>query len=142
MQKRLKAQFKTYQKIKHKKHNDINNATKHIVEKYPSAIVIEDIRVSDQVKKSWLKKFTPNMLYYEIHRQLKYKAADRGIPVIVAEKEYPSSQICSRCGVRHKVYGNKIFICNTCGLRIDRDLNAAYNLRDLAYQKNAYIDIA
>lgn len=139
MQKRLKSQFKTYAKIKNKKHNDIHNATKSIVETYPSAIVIEDIKVSDQLKNSWLKRFTPNMLYYEIHRQLKYKAEDRNIPVIIANRDFPSSQICSRCGNIHKVYGNHRFICKNCGLRIDRDLNAAINLRNLACQEQAYI---
>lgn len=139
MQKRLRNQFKTYQKIKNKKHNDIHNATKSIVETYPSAIVIENLKVSDQLKNSWSRKFAPNMLYYEIHRQLIYKAEDRNIPIIIADKDFPSSQICSRCGVMHKVYGNKNFICKNCGLRIDRDLNAAYNLRNLAYLNNAYM---
>lgn len=133
MQKRLRMQFKTYQKIKHKKYNDIHTATKEIVESYPSIIVIEDIKVSDQLKQSWSKKFAPNMLYYEIHRQLIYKAQDRSIPVMIADKDFPSSQICSKCGFRHKVYGNHKFICPNCGLKIDRDYNASINLSNLAY---------
>lgn len=139
MQKRLYDQFKTYSKIHNKKYNDIHNATKDIVKRYPSAIVIEDIRVSDQLKNSWSRKFAPNMLYYEIHRQLIYKASDRGIPIIKADRSFASSQICSKCGFMHKIYGNKIFVCPKCGLRIDRDLNAAYNLENLAYFEKAYI---
>ena len=139
MQKRLRDQFKTYSKIKNKKHNDIHNATKAIVERYPSAIVMENLKVSDQLRNSWSRKFAPNMLYYEIHRQLRYKAEDRNIPIIVADSEFPSSQICSRCSVMHKIYGNKKFICPSCGLRIDRDLNAAINLRNLACLEKAYI---
>lgn len=132
--KRLAKQHKSYAKIRYKRHNDINCATKEIVSKNPSAIVIENISVREQQRDWWARKFTPQMMYYEIHRQLKYKAADRNIPVIIADKQFPSSQICSNCGQRHDVYRNKIFKCPYCGFRIDRDLNAAINLRNLAYQ--------
>lgn len=133
MLKRLKDYFKTSSKIKHKKHNDIHNATKAIVEKFPSVIVIENISVTSQLKQRWIRTFAPSMMFYEIHRQLEYKAADRNIPIIVADREYPSSQICSNCGIRHNIGSRHIFKCPSCGLKIDRDLNAAYNLRNLAY---------
>ena len=138
MQKRLKSKRKTCDKITNKHNNDIHTATKRIVSKNPAAIVIEDIKTSKLFKTSspWINKFAPYMYFYEIRRQIEYKAADRGIPVLVADAQYPSSQICSRCGNSHKVYGNKTFICPICGLRLDRDLNAAYNLRDLAYSTN------
>ena len=121
--------FNTYKKISNKIKNSINIATKTIVESNPKAIVIENIKVGDQLRNSsWMRKFAPSILYYEIHRQLKYKAADRSIPVIMAPQDYASSQICSNCGKSHKVYGNKKFICPYCGFREDRDLNAAINL--------------
>ena len=141
MQKRLRDRYRTYSKIRNKKRNDIHNATKCIVESYPSAIVIEDLSVTNQLKKGWMRKFYPNMLFYEIHRQIIYKAEDRNIPIIVADKQFPSSQTCSRCGSIRKIYGNKTFICHKCGFKIDRDLNAAYNLRNLAYPENAYIAV-
>ena len=112
--------------------NDINCATKSIVERYPSDIVIESISSQDQIKNhKWISKYAPHMLYYEIHRQLIYKSEDRVINIIKADKEFPSSQICSNCGDIHKVYGNNIYKCPKCGFRTDRDLNAAYNLRNL-----------
>ena len=134
--KRLAKQHKSYSKIRNKKHNDIHNATKQIVSKNPSAIVIENISVREQIKDQWMLKYAPQMMYYEIHRQLKYKAADRNIPVIIADKHYPSSQICSRCGKIHNPYSHKIFKCPYCGLRIDRDLNAALNLKSLVPPEN------
>lgn len=143
MQKLLYKQHKTIEKIKNKRHNDINVATKRIVERNPAAIVIEDIRVSRLLKtQPWMRKYTQSMCFYEIRRQLEYKAADRGIPIIVADEHYPSSQICSRCGNIHKVYKD-VYKCPVCGLRIDRDLNAAYNLRNLAYQNvNSTFEVA
>lgn len=129
--KRLKKRFKTISKMKNKRMNDIHTATKQIVNKNPSAIVIENISVREQLKDNWIHKYIPQMMYYEIHRQLKYKAADRNIPVIVAEKGYASSQICSRCSNRGYLK-RRMFICSHCGYKEDRDLNAAYNLRNLA----------
>lgn len=143
MQKLLYKQHKTIEKIKNKRHNDINVATKRIVDKNPSTIVIEDIRVTRILSSQpWMKKYSSSMCFYEIRRQLEYKAADRGIKVIVADEHYPSSQICSRCGNIHKVY-HDVYKCPLCGLRIDRDLNAAYNLRNLAYQNvNSAYEVA
>ena len=134
MQKKLYELHKTYAKISNKINNDANVATKCIVDKNPKCIVIESISVKEQQSKQpWLKKHAPHMMYYTLHRQIQYKAARRGIPVIKADENYPSSQICSRCGnirkTRHTIYN-----CPLCGLKLDRDINAAINLRNLAYR--------
>lgn len=132
MQKRLLARFKTIQKIKNKRKNDMHTATKRIVDSNPSAIVIEDIRTRQLIQTTpWIRKHKP--CFGMIHQMLKYKAEDRNIPIIVANHNYPSSQICSRCGNKHKVY-HHTYKCPICGLKIDRDLNAAINLENLAYQ--------
>lgn len=134
MQKKLSKMHDTYRKISNKILNDSNVATKRIVDKNPECIVIESISVREQVSKQpWLKKYAPHIMYYTLHRQIQYKAARRGIPVIKADENYPSSQICSNCGnirkTRHTIYN-----CPVCGLKLDRDINAAINLRNLAYQ--------
>lgn len=134
MRKALKDQRKTYDKIRNKRYTDIHTITKQIVSSNPSTIVIEDIRVRDLQKDKWFVKKNPYTYFFEFRRQITYKAEDRSIPVIIADNKFPSSQICSNCGYQHKIYSNKLFICPSCGLRIDRDLNAAYNLRNLAYQ--------
>lgn len=61
---------------------------------------------------------------------ISYKCKLNGTRVITADWNYPSSQICSRCGSRHKIGPSKTYTCPECGLVIDRDLNAALNLRD------------
>ena len=128
----MKKRWKVCNKISDIYRTYIHNSTKKIVQKNPSAIVIETVRSSDMVKHSrTLRKESNKMMFYEIHKQIKYKANDRGIPVFIADKYFPSSQLCSRCGFRQKV-SSSIYKCPICGLEIDRDLNAAYNLRDLA----------
>ena len=134
--KRLAKQHKSYAKITNKRNNDLNTATKRIVDKNPEAIVIENISVKDIIhNEPWMKKYAPQMVFYEIHRQLKYKAADRNIPVIIADRDYPSSKRCSACGfVNNNFSKQHVFICPICGFRADRDYNAAINLKQLAYQ--------
>lgn len=70
----------------------------------------------------------------ELHRQIRYKAAWRGATVLTADRWYPSSKTCSGCGcVRAELsLSERVFHCDACGLVMDRDLNAAVNLRSLA----------
>ena len=127
---------KTAKKIVNKRRNDIHQATRSIINKNPSAIVIEDISVNEIINnKNWMRKYAPQMMFYEMHKQLRYKAEAKGIEVIVADRDFPSSQICSNCGFKHKIYGNHTFSCPICGFHEDRDLNAALNLRNYALQK-------
>ena len=72
----------------------------------------------------------------ELRRQLAYKATDAGVRLVVADRWYPSSKTCSACGaVRTKLtLAQRRFVCENCGARLDRDLNAARNLAALADQ--------
>lgn len=69
----------------------------------------------------------------ELRRQLGYKCRWYGSTLVVAERWYPSSKTCSGCGtVKAKLaLSQRLFRCATCGLVIDRDLNAAANLVNL-----------
>ncbi len=60
---------------------------------------------------------------------LEYKLLERGKHFIKVEKWYPSSQLCSKCGKQHKLpLADRVYKCE-CGLTIDRDLNAAINIK-------------
>ncbi len=61
---------------------------------------------------------------------LEYKLADRGKYFVRVDKWYPSSQLCSCCGRKKKLsLGDRIYKCD-CGLTIDRDYNAAINVKN------------
>ena len=68
--------------------------------------------------------------FSEFRRQLEYKTARSGARLHVIDRWYPSSKACSSCGaVKAKLsLSERVFHCDTCGLSIDRDLNAAINL--------------
>lgn len=65
---------------------------------------------------------------FEFRRQLEYKGYLRGCEIVVANRFFPSSRMCSGCGSIHDMpLWKREMVCD-CGLRIDRDLNAAINL--------------
>jgi putative transposase len=70
----------------------------------------------------------------EIRRQLEYKAAWNGVHLVAVDRFYPSSQTCSCCGWVNEelTLADRTFICKACGLVINRDLNAAINVRNVA----------
>ena len=76
-----------------------------------------------------LSKAVQRQGFYEFRRQLEYKCADKGIPLIIADRFYPSSKLCSCCGNMKKdlKLTDRIYKCD-CGNIIDRDVQAAINL--------------
>lgn len=100
----------------------------------PSAIVLEDLNVKGMQQNSRLAVSIADAAMGEIRRQLEYKAAWNGVTIIVASRWYPSSKTCSGCGcVKSELsLSERTFTCRECGMVIDRDLNAAINLQQLA----------
>jgi putative transposase len=97
-------------------------------------IGIEDLNVKGMLGNSHLARAIADMGFHELRRQLDYKMAWRGGQLVVADRWYPSSKLCSSCG--HKQEGLALSVrrwaCPACGLEHDRDVNAAINLRHLA----------
>src|SRR5665213_2274276 len=67
-----------------------------------------------------------------LRRQLTYKVEDRGHRVVVVNRYHPSSKKCSHCGVTKAKFAitERVFECSNCGISLDRDVNAACNIRD------------
>ena len=67
-------------------------------------------------------------------RRINNKCEFLDIPLIKADSNYPSTKMCSCCGntIANTLTRDRMFICSECGYKEDRDLNAAYNLRNLA----------
>jgi putative transposase len=126
--------LKTHHRITNKLNDKIHKMTAEITGLNPSAIVIEDLNVKGMFKNKHLSNTLRHSKFGEVIRQLKYKCAWKGIKLIVADRWYPSSKLCSRCGEKREKLSlsERVFVCNKCGLSIDRDFNAALNLKKLA----------
>lgn len=126
--------LKTHQKITNMLNDNIHKFTAQLVDKNPTAVVIEDLNVKDMFKNKHLSETLKYSKLGEILRQIKYKCSWKGIKVITADRWYPSSKLCSRCGEKKEKLSlsERVFVCDKCGLHIDRDFNAALNLKKLA----------
>ena len=96
-----------------------------------SEICIEDLNAAGMVKNRHLAKAVSDASFGEFRRQLDYKTARNGAALHVVDRWYPSSKTCSKCGaVKAKLsLSERVFHCDSCGLSIDRDLNAAVNIK-------------
>ena len=97
-------------------------------------IGIEDLNVKGMLANRHLSRAIADMGFYELRRQLEYKAAWRGGEVVVADRWYPSSKRCSTCGHRLEQLALEVrgWTCPDCGTTHDRDVNAAINLKNMA----------
>jgi putative transposase len=96
-------------------------------------VVVEHLNVSGMLHNRHLARAIADTGMAELRRQLAYKTAWYGATLVVADPFYPSSKTCSRCGwVKAKLtLAERTFRCESCGLLLDRDLNAARNLAKL-----------
>lgn len=112
------------------RHNHLHKTTSEIIKREPSFICIEDLNVSGMMKNKHLSKAVQQQGFYEFRRQIEYKSAWNNIPVIIADRFFPSSKLCSCCGSIKKnlKLSDRIYKCE-CGNVIDRDYQAALNLK-------------
>ena len=110
--------------------NYLHQTTSEIVKRKPSFICMEDLNVSGMMKNKHLSKAVQQQGFYEFRRQIEYKSAWNNIPVIIADRFFPSSKLCSCCGNIKKdlKLSDRIYKCE-CGNVIDRDYQASLNLK-------------
>lgn len=128
--KREKELLKVTKRLTNIRHNYLHQITSEIVKREPSFICIEDLNVSGMMKNRHLSKAVQQQGFYEFRRQIEYKSEWNNIPVIIADRFFPSSKLCSCCGNVKKDLrlSDRIYKCE-CGNIIDRDYQASLNLK-------------
>ena len=116
----------------------LHKVTTDLVERFQT-IVIEDLNVAGMSKNRSLARVVGDASFGEFRRQLTYKAQRAGATVIVADRFFPSSKTCAKCGaVKAKLsLSERTFTCTVCGWTADRDVNAAVNLHHLSGSRPA-----
>ena len=134
--KREKELLKISKRLTNIRHDYLHQTTSEIIKRKPSFICIEDLNVSGMMKNRHLSKAVQQQSFYEFRRQIEYKSVWNHIPVIIADRFFPSSKLCSCCGMIKKdlKLSDRIYKCE-CGNVIDRDFQASLNLK--AYGENA-----
>jgi putative transposase len=123
---------KCHARVTNQRKNLLHNTSTRLVKDF-DVIVVEDLNVKGMVKNRSLAKHIHDASWSEFVRQLAYKADWYGATVVKADRFYPSSKTCSACGeVKAKLsLTMRTYCCGTCGVNIDRDVNAAINLARL-----------
>ena len=110
--------------------NHIRKFVSELVKKQPQFIAIEDLNVKGMIKNKHLAKDIANCSFYTIREHLIRKAKERLIAIRLVDKFYPSSKTCSNCGHYKKdlKLHQRVYHCDNCKEKIDRDFNASLNL--------------
>jgi putative transposase len=125
-------------RIANVRRNSLHQLSTSITRRFHT-IGIEDLNVKGMLSNRHLARAIADMGFYELRRQLEYKAAWRGGHVVLVERWFPSSKLCSRCGYRLESLdlGVRHWTCPGCGASNDRDINAAINLKNVAVSSTA-----
>ncbi len=128
-----KAIAKTHARIAHIRKDTAHKLTSYLVKNH-ALVAIEDLHVTGMLKNHCVAQAISDSNFGEIRRQLEYKAAWHGTQVVTLDRFYPSSKTCSACGsVKPELnLSERTFVCEECGNVLDRDLNAAINLVNVA----------
>jgi putative transposase len=119
-----------YKRIKNIRNDYLNKITTNLCKRY-KYICIEDLPINNLLKNRKLSRYIALSCWYTFKCMLSYKSDLYNNIIILAEREYPSSQLCSNCGNRQKLkLSQRIYKCPKCGLIIDRDFNASINLKN------------
>ena len=126
--KKEKELLKITKRLTNTRQNYLHQTTSEIVKREPSFICMENLHVSGMMKNKHLSKAVQQQKFYEFRRQIEYKSAWNNIPVIIADRFFPSSKLCSCCGNIKKdlKLSDRIYKCE-CGNIIDRDYQASLN---------------
>ena len=125
--------------------NKINNRKKAFIDKVThdiaydsgtSAVCLENLNVRGMVKNRHLARSIQESSFNEIKTKLQYKSSWNGVKVVEIDRFFPSSKTCSHCGYikQDLKLSERYWICPNCGERIDRDINAAINIKNEGYR--------
>jgi len=124
--------------------NNINNRKKAFIDKVThditydsrtSVVCLENLNVKGMLKNHNLAKSIQESSFNEIKTKLQYKSSWNGVKVVEVDRFFPSSKTCRHCGyVKQDLKGEQYWICPNCGERIDRDINAAINIKNEGYR--------
>ena len=123
---------KLHYRISNIRKDCLHKVTSEIIQK-ANVIVLEDLKVSNMMKNHCLAQVISDVGLFEFRRQIEYKVKWNDRKVIFADTFFPSSKTCSRCGWKNSdlKLTDRVFECKICDMKIDRDLNASLNLKQI-----------
>src|SRR5579883_2178304 len=131
--KHRKAVARVYERIAWRRQNFTHQQSRKVINAF-GVICVEDLNVNRMIHNHCLAKSIADASWSAFFSQVSSKAEEAGRRLVKVNPAY-TSQTCSQCGHRHKMpLSERIFACPCCHVHLDRDLNAARNIRGLGLQ--------
>jgi putative transposase len=131
-----------HEKIRNQRTDYLHKISTSLVKNHDT-IILEDLAVSNMIKNHKLAKAIQDVGWRELRTMLEYKASWYGKNIITIGRFEPSSKICSSCGNHKKdlKLSDRMYNCDKCGMQLDRDLNASYNIKNFGLRdKPLYVN--
>ena len=128
--KQKKQIYNIYSKLRNIRENSYYQISHLILSKNPKYIVIEDLDVKSMYKNKRIASLLQVTGFRKFVNILENISSKYNIPIKKVDRYYPSSKMCSSCShIKEKLsLSTRTYICSSCGLSINRDLNASINL--------------
>ena len=133
---------KLHRKVRNQRNDTIHKLTRYLVDNFDT-MCIEDLNVDGMLKNHNLARAIGDAAWSEFIRQLSYKCEWYGKNVLFIGRFDPSSKMCHKCGCINKdlKLSDREWTCPQCGAHLDRDVNAARNIREIAFDRQNLIGI-
>lgn len=128
--KQKKQIYNIYSKLRNIRENSYYQISHLILSKNPKYIVIEDLDVKSMYKNKRIASLLQVTGFRKFVNILENISSKYNIPIKKVDRYYPSSKMCSSCShIKEKLsLSTRTYICSSCGLSLNRDLNASINL--------------
>ena len=129
MEKEYKIIRRLYKKMTDIRNDNLHQITSRLVNLKPQRVVMENLNVKGMLKNKYLSRSILEAKFYEFRAMMHYKCEFHGIEFVLADRFFPSTKKCSKCGnIQSLKLNDREYVCPVCGNRMDRDYNAAINL--------------
>jgi putative transposase len=122
---------KLHEKVANQRKDFLHKLSRQITNTY-DAVAIEDLNMRNMAQGLKLAKSTNDNGFGMLKTFLAYKLAEQGKQLVIIDKWYPSSKLCHICKNENKelTLADRTWVCNHCGAVLDRDVNAAMNIKN------------
>lgn len=133
---------KCYRSITNQRNDFLHKLSTHLVRNY-DVICLEDLNVKGMEQNHHLARAIQGAAWSEFVRQLEYKSEWYGKNVLFIGRFEPSSKLCHKCGYINQELQlkDREWICPVCGEHHDRDVNAAMNIKEIAFDKQKLVGV-
>ena len=133
---------KCHRSISNRRNDFLHKLSSHLINSY-DVICLEDLNVKGMEQNHHLSRAIQGAAWSEFVRQLEYKSEWYGKNVLFIGRFEPSSKLCHKCGYINQELklSDREWTCPVCGEHLDRDVNAAINIREIAFDKQNLVGV-